>query len=164
MGNGNLTLMQYSNTCIVPDGKGKPCGYRFDNLPLKVPVIGEPPEERAQKIVEAMGKHLLVFHPSLMMGIKAESERVFGAFRVASQFNITDPNAIFRLKILRVALLSAIGKPFIPDEDIRATIQNAGPLTPESVFVLLATMRDKLCEIAPPSPPPLIETPSGPVV
>src|SRR5262245_46277284 len=125
MSNGNVVLMQYSNVCVVPDQHGKQCGFRFDNLPLKVPVLGEPPEERAQKILEKMGKHVMMSHPSLLMGIKAEAERGFAAYRIASQFNIGDPNAIFHLKMIRASLLYAIGKPFIPDEVIREHIANA---------------------------------------
>ncbi len=151
--NGNVTVIQYSNTCIIPNANGKPCGYRFDNLPLALPIIGERPEERAVKVIKKMGEHIALLHPSTFGAIRSEANEIYAPFRIASQFRMEDPNAVHHIKILRTQIVIAAGKPFVPDEHIKERIAGLPELTPESVFVLMATLRDLLCEIAPPSSP-----------
>lgn len=140
-----------NHSCICQVNK---CGYRFDHVPLSIPVIGEQPEERAVKVLQKMHEHITKKHLDHWTAIMMGAQRAFAPFMVATSFAMSDPNAAHHAKILRAQILLAIGRPFIPDEHIQGKIAELnGTLTPENVFRLMCQMRDILAEVPSQNPP-----------
>lgn len=147
----------YHNTCrvrvpanvSVPDNPEGACGFRIDNYPLAIPIIGEPPEERAMKIIAAMQKHLEKKHPENWRAIQIGRE-VLTAFLIGHAFSIEDPNGRALLDSQRLQIRMVLPAPYMPDDHIRKAIESvaaAGALTQENVFKLMCQMRGILTEI-----------------
>lgn len=152
----NITDCLYKNTCrvrvpenvTVPDNPEGACGFRIDNHPLAIPIIGEPPEGRALKIVAAMQKHLERKHPAQWQSILIGRD-VMTAFLIGHAFNIEDPNGRALLDSQRLQIRMVLPGPYMPDDHIRKAIESvalAGPLTSENVFKLMCQMRGILTE------------------
>lgn len=161
-------IVPYANFCRVkvpskirvPDNPDGQCGFRFDNMPLAIPTIGQPPEERVLKMIGKMQDHLKSKHREHYDMIVQGAQFAFVQFMIAQSFHLNDPNAQRHAAILRAQIVIAAGKPYMPDDHIMRAIQTLnGNFTEETVFKLLAQMRDILTETGPQKEPALIVVP-----
>lgn len=158
----NLGVPRYSNQCrirvaqniLMPDNPDGMCGYRIDqSTPLDIPIIGEPPSERAQKLVMAMGKHVAKSHPEVWAAITA-GEVTYKAFLVGMAFECQDPNAQHYVALLRSQVLSAIPRITITDSSIQSKVASMqlDQTTSQRVYDAMIGLRNVLTEQTPISP------------
>lgn len=146
----------FVNVCRIPkDGSltgMTQCGYRIENPPLNIPIIGQPPEQRAIKICEAMDRHIAKVHPEKHLA-KTIGVKIFDAWLASQAFNIEDPNAQALLYQYRGHIVQAIPRPFINDAAIQHVVAGlAGEHGLDSkgqqAFVrAMVELRNQLCEL-----------------
>lgn len=147
--------MNFGNTCTLRKPDGTPCGYRIENVPLGVPIIGQAPEDRAIRLAEALGKHIYKAHPTIAQALE-QGAKIYQAFLIAQLFRIEDPNAFTLVSHFRHEIMQAIPRAYLPD-DALAKLVDGWQLGEHGPKVLdgVKTVRDYLTETKVPAPTPV---------
>ena len=153
-----MKLLTFQNICMIrvpskvhmPDNPDGTCGFRIDNHPLDIPIIGEPVADRARKLVEKMGEHVYKVHrpewEQIAMGAPA-----LQAYLVARAFQSHDPNAQQHIGILRQQLLMMVGRVYITDQNLQEIVTSMQLESDVSsrVFQKMQELRNVLIEVQP---------------
>ncbi len=146
----NLCTIRVPSKVHMPDNPDGMCGFRIDNHPLDLPIIGEPVDERARKLVEKMGEHVYKQHPEVWNQI-AVGVPALQAFMIGRAFQIQDPNAQQHLGILRQQLLMMVGRVFITDQQLSDLVSSMAlePEVSSRVLQKMQYIRNVLIEAQP---------------
>jgi hypothetical protein len=143
--------LEYLTTCIVHNSiTGAVCGQKIKANPLEVPIVGEPPSMRAQRLVAGLYKHLEKAHPEMAAQVGLAAMMLQG-FMILRCFDTPDPN----LQIARENARSEIGrisrKNLLTDDAIIEALAKAGcdQKQIETIGPVVRQMRDFVMELGP---------------
>jgi hypothetical protein len=91
------------------------CQQEFQVSGLKIPIIGEPPEKKHQRLIKAFAEHLIQAHPQeyqQLMGIAG----MFVTVLIVRSFDTTDP-AILAIENLNRYAVHGITRKNLPPTD-----------------------------------------------
>jgi hypothetical protein len=135
-----MSNLTYLTTC-------RECSQQFKADPLDVPLIGEPPNAKTLRFVEALGKHIQKKHPQAGVFITSIGMQ-FQGYIITKCYETQDPGLLQIQEALRAHVFATTRKNFITDDVIRDRVAALGFTTEDGtpIVSLLIDMRDALTE------------------
>ena len=155
--------LEYLTTCQV-SGPAGPCNQRIKANAIEVPLIGEPPSMRAQRLVGGFYKHLEKCHPEMAAQVAIASMMLQG-FMILRCFDTPDPNLITARDNARGELAKLTRQNLLPDSGILDSLAKIGcdQAQIDLIAPVIRQMRDFLQETGPYSPESMRAQASTPV-
>ena len=87
------SILSYPTKCKLPLKDGTPCKFILTDAPMSVPVIGEQPDARVLRYMEALMKHVAKKHPEAFTLANMHGQMFFG-YLTTGNFEVYDPAMI----------------------------------------------------------------------
>jgi hypothetical protein len=136
----NGSPLKHLTTC-------KLCRQRFANTAL--PILGETPDKKTKRFVEALANHLKAAHAEQMFQIEVECQRtyvLFTGWAILQQFDTTDPALLAGTQSFRRWLHNRTRKAELSDAEIVDKIVSQEPLDAAKAIEVCKEIRDLLTE------------------
>lgn len=146
--------LEYLTTCQVQNGiTGAICGQRINAPAFDVPIVGEPPPMKAQRLVQGLYKHLEKAHPEMSAQIQLATMMLTG-FMILRCFDTPDPNLQQSRENARAQIARLSRKNLLTDAGILDSLAKIGcdAAQIEVIGPVIRQMRDFLQEFGPYSP------------
>lgn len=143
--------LEYLTTCQVQNGiTGAICGQRINAPAFDVPIVGEPPPMKAQRLVQGLYKHLEKAHPEMSAQIQLANMMLTG-FMILRCFDTPDPNLQQSRENARAQIARLSRKNLLTDDGITGALAKVGcdAAQIEVIGPVIRQMRDFLLEIGP---------------
>lgn len=139
--------LKYLTTCQAKTKDGQPCGQRFQDHPLNIPIIGEPPDARTQRFVEALGRHIYAKHPDHGAVVQNLGMQ-FTGYLITKTYETEDPGLLSIQNALRYHIHHMTRRIWITDEQLQDTVARLDEegFTAEKVLAALKEFREILTE------------------
>jgi hypothetical protein len=141
------------------------CGQQFKANPLDVPIIGEQPNAKTLRFVEALGKHIQKHHPQAGMFITSIGMQ-FQGYVITKCYETQDPGLLEIQEQLRAHVYRMTRKNYITDAVILDIVARLGFDEEDGRPIVAAfrDMRDALTETGKYKAQPPAETAQKPEI
>jgi hypothetical protein len=129
--------IKYVTTCKLSRKDGTPCGQQFTDHPFDIPIIGEPPTQRAMRFVGALGKHTASKHQEAHEQI-ANLGMQFSGFLITRTYDTQDPGLLTVQNSIRYHVHQMTRRVHVTDAHLQDVLAQLGFTVEDGAPVLKA--------------------------
>jgi hypothetical protein len=115
------SILSYPTKCRLPLKDGTPCKFTLTDAPMNIPVIGEQPDSRILRYMEALMKHVAKKHPEAFTLANLHGQMFFG-YLTTGNFEVIDPAMIDMRKKFEDTLRRYATPAAVTDQEIESAL------------------------------------------